>query len=223
MSNLQPLEFEHPDRTFFHTGETLISGVPANKLFRKLGGPAGARALLEGNLTIDFRRNRHNHIVFTIRRRNYTGLTEFERLGNAGFRVSNNVKWCLLSQRADSYDNTQRLGKGKPYKVALVPTAEEFLPADKPVPAEVICTFIMNKYGYQRPRAGIGPRLREVVSNLMLKMAGINYIDILHDPIQDPYTDPGILRIGTGYLDVELVKLGQWRSPGALAFIDPEN
>jgi hypothetical protein len=81
----------------------------------------------------------------------------------------------------------------------------------------------MAKYKYQRPRAGIGPRLREVVSNLMLKMAGINYIDIPHDLIQDSYTDPGVIRIGTGYLDVELVKLGQWRSPGALAFIDPGN
>jgi hypothetical protein len=219
--NLQPLEFEHPDRTFFHTGETMISGVPANKLFRKLGGPAGARALLEGNLTIDFRRNRHNHIVFTIRRRNYTGLTEFERLGNAGFRVSYNVKWCLLSQRADSYDNTQRLGKGKPYKVTLVPTAECSTRAS--LAPEDICKRIMAKYKYQRPRAGIGPRLREVVSNLMLKMAGINYIDIPHDLIQDSYTDPGVIRIGTGYLDVELVKLGQWRSPGALAFIDPGN
>ena len=89
MLKLTPLEFEHPNHTIIiDRGETIISGVPANELFRKLGGPAGARALLAGNLTLSFKRNRHGHIEFTIRGRNYTGLTEYERLTNNDFRAS---------------------------------------------------------------------------------------------------------------------------------------
>jgi hypothetical protein len=192
-----------------------------------LGGEAGVDALLRGEIEIrskplPFPKNEHGHYIIEVTGLNLSGVEEITRLESGGFRVGDYAKSMLTSTNSDSYDVLHRLEDGKVYKMVLVPGRE--------VKKNRTTTNLQaygSQFGYQKPLAGIQPRIREAVSDKQLEEMGIFYISSLHDPIKDADDYSRVLgsRRGDGgsWLD------GFWGGPdrewgvnGAFAFVVPE-
>jgi len=196
-------------------------------VFNKLGGLEGARAFLRGEqklAPVSFERNEHGHIVLTFEGLDLTGEQEVDRLTAAGFRVSDWAKSCLLSKKKDGYDKNHRLVAGTRYKIALMPTREIERDADRTTDA--LCTRGIEKYGYEKPLAGIAPRIRETVSDKQMEEMGFWYIAAPHDPIKDSDGDPDVLYANRGD-DGPWLYAGwdppdsRWIVDGAFAFLVP--
>ena len=193
----------------------------------KLGGLEGAHAFLRGEqklVPVEFERNEHGHIVITITGLDLTGKQEVKRLTAAGFRVSNWAKSCLLSTKEDGYDKNHRLVAGQSYKIALMPIREIERGADRTTDA--LRTRGIEKYGYEKPLAGIVPRIRETVSDKQMEEMGFWYIAAPHDTIKDFDGDPSALnanRYDDGlWLDAFWVHPDhRWYDVGAFAFLVP--
>lgn len=159
-------------------------------MINKLGGEEGADALLRDDLIIQpkplpFPKNEYGHYALTIVGRNLTGKQEVEQ----GFRVSNYTKRALTSTNDDGYDANHRLEDSVEYHVVLIPGLEI---------TENRTTANIRKYacgfGYEIPRAGVMPRICEMVSDRQMEQMKIWYIAILHEPIKDADGDPCVLR-----------------------------
>jgi len=137
-----------------------------------------------------FERNEYGHIIITVTGLDLTGAQEIERLEAAGFRVSDYAKSCLTSTKADGYDKNHRLEAGKQYKIALVLGKEIKRDADRTTEA---LQKLGEKYGYQKPMAGIVPRIRESVTDKQMEEMGFWYIAGLHDTIEDSGGNPYVL------------------------------
>lgn len=171
-----------------------------------------------------FERNEHGHIVLTFDALDLTGKQEVERLTAAGFRLTDWAKSCLLSKKKDGYDKNHRLVAGTRYQIALMPTREIESGAD--CTTDVLRKRGLEKYGYEKPLAGIVPRIRELVSEKQMEEMGFWFIVAPHDPIEGSGGDPNVLnahRSGDGRL------LGaswdhpdcHWNDNGAFAFLVP--
>lgn len=137
--------------------------------------------------------NQHGHIILDIVGLDLSGAMEVERLTAAGYRISDYAKSCLTSTRSDSYDAKHRLTAGQSYKIALVPGTE--IPKNSERMTANL-RILGAKYGYEKPLAGIVPRIRESVSDEQLKEWRIWYIAALHEPIKDADGDPFVLSAG---------------------------
>jgi len=172
-----------------------------------------------------FERNEHDdHVVLTVTGLDLTGEQEVEQLNAAGFRVSDWVKSCLTSKKADGYDKNHRLVAGQVYKIALMPTRE--IKCDSDRTTDALRERGIKKYGYEKPLAGIVPRIREVVSDKQMEEMGFRYVVAPHDAIKDPDGSPSVLRVsrsGSGpWLHAHLDHLDrQWDDGGAFAFLVP--
>lgn len=171
-----------------------------------------------------FERNEHGHIVLTLYSFDSTGKQEVERLTAAGFRVSDWAKSCLLSTKKDGYDKNHRLVAGQEYKIALMPTRE--IERDSDRTTDALRKRGVEKYGYEKPLAGIVPRIRESVTDKQMEEMGFWYIAAPHDPITDSGGDPSVLRAyrrGVGFC--LFANFGHpdhhWDVTGAFAFLVP--
>jgi len=204
-----------------------VEDVSVEAIFNKLGGVEGARAFLRGEqklAPVSFERNEHGHVVLSVTGLDLAGEQEVERLEAARFRVSGWAKSCLTSTKKDGYDKNHRLVAGQEYKIALMPTKEIERNSDRTTDA--LRTRGIERYGYEKPLAGIVPRIRESVSDEQMKEMGFWFIAALHEPIKDSDGDPLVLnarRDGDG-----LWLFAFWDHPdrhwdgyGAFAFLVP--
>jgi hypothetical protein len=170
-----------------------------------------------------FERNEHGHIVLTFDGLDLTGKQEIERL-TTGFRVSNWAKSCMLSTKKDGYDKNHRLVAGQEYKIALMPTRE--IERDSDRTTDALRKRGMQMYGYEKPLAGIVPRIRESVTDKQMEEMGFWYIAAPHDPIKDSDGDPFVLvahrHDGGPRLSADFGRPGgRWGGLGAFAFLVP--
>ncbi len=170
-----------------------------------------------------FGRNQHGHIVMTISALDLTGAQEIARLEASGHRVGDYAKSVLLSTSKDGYDHKHRLLAGQSYQMVFMPGKTIAKDSDR-------TTENLRKqglaFGYEKPRAGIVPRIRELLSDKQLEEMGFWYIAGLHDPILDSDGYPcvlGVYRGGAGrWLNAYWDKPGdQWDGCGAFAFLVP--
>ncbi len=190
-------------------------------VFNKLGGIDGAQAFLRGAAPLTFERNEHGHVVVTITGLDLTGAQEIERLEAAGYRLSDYAKSCLISKKADSYDNNHRLSELSSHKVALMPGKEITRDSDRTT--SNLRRRGMEKYGYGKPLGGLIPRIRESLSDKQMEEMGFWYIAGLHDPIKDSGSNPFVLSSdrsdGGRWLYARWVEPGsRWGDRGAFAF-----
>ncbi|OGI14524.1 MAG: hypothetical protein A3E38_00300 [Candidatus Moranbacteria bacterium RIFCSPHIGHO2_12_FULL_54_9] len=187
----------------------------------------GIDALLRGDLEVrpkpfPFAKNEHGHWILTLTGFDLTGAEEIDRLKAHGFRVGDYATQCLMSTMPDSYDANHRLSGAKTYNVVIVPGKEV-----KENRTTANLRAYAEKFGYQKPLAGIMPRVREAVSDKQLEEMGIVYTAGLHDPIKDSDGGPDVLnshRYGDGrwlsaYWDIPGY---QWNDNGAFVFVVPE-
>jgi len=163
-----------------------------------------------------YKRNEHGHIVLTFDGLDLTGAQEIERLTAAGFRVSDWTKSCLTN----GYDKNHRLVAGQRYKVVLMPTRE--IERDSDRTTDALRKRGVEKYGYEKPLAGIVPRIRESVSDEQMEKMGFWYIAAPHDTIN--IGSPGVLSAGRyggcRWLGAGRARPGcPWFDPGAFAFL----
>ncbi|MBI2589411.1 hypothetical protein HYW32_00020 [Candidatus Berkelbacteria bacterium] len=204
-----------------------VGDVSVEAVFNKLGGLEGARAFLRGEqklVPVLFERNEHGHIVLTVTGLDLTGEQEVKRLEAAGFCLGNWAKSCLLSTEKDGYNTNHRLVDGQSYKIALMPTREIKRDSDRTV--DVLRKRGIEKYGYEKPLAGIVPRIRETVSAKRMEEMGFEYIVAPHDTIKDSdgHTDVlGAHRFDDGpWLYAIWTHPGIcWDGNGAFAFLVP--
>jgi hypothetical protein len=168
----------------------------------------------------DFERNSNGHIVITFAGLDLTGAEEIARLEAARYRVGDYAKSCFKSTNPDSYDANHRLVAGQTYKVALVLGKEIERNSDR---TTANLRKLGEKYGYGKPLAGLIPRIRETVSDEMMKEMEIWYIASLHDTIKDSDGRPFVLsanRSGDGqWVFAYWGGPGrQWGGDGAFAF-----
>ena len=213
-----------------------IGNLPGNRL-------AGLSAdlfhkLQHGGLTLDelalfnqrknpfvLERNEHGHVILTITGVDLTGAEEVKRLIAADYRVSNYAKSCFTSTADDSYDARHRLVAGQQYKLALVLGKEISRDADRTT--QGLRDHAKSKYGYEKPRAGVVPRVREILSDKQMEELGIWYAAALHDPIKDSDSSPRVLRADRGgegrLVSASWVKPGsEWDGSGAFVFRVPQ-
>jgi hypothetical protein len=169
-----------------------------------------------------FERNQHGHIVLTVTGLDLTGEREIARLLSAEYRVGDYAKSCLLSKKKDGYDVQHRLVDGQEYKIALVPGRE--IEEDSHRTTQALRDVGIGRYGYQKPLAGIMPRIRETVSDKQMEEMGFWYIAGLHDPIKDSDGDPRVLRAdrydGGRWLRTDWgTPDDRWGDRGAFAFL----
>ena len=174
-------------------------------------------------LPIDFERNENGHIVFTIIGLDITGAEEIKRIEASGYRIGDWARSCLTSTKADGYDKNHRLVAEKEYKIVLIPGKEIAKDSDRTTKD---LQKLAEKYGYDKPLAGIVPRVRESISDKQMEEMGIWYIVALHDPIIGSDGDPGVL--SSVRSDDGLWLSGYWDDPddewgdgGAFAFLVP--
>lgn len=190
----------------------------------KLGGISGWLALLRDELEVKpkplvFPKNEHGHYLVEVTGRTLTSTAEIQLLTEQRFCVDDFARQCLISNRPDSYDAKHRLEEGKVYRIAIVLGRE----------IKQNCTMAnlqayAKQFGYQKPLAGLMPRIRESVTDRQMEQMGISYIVGLHDPIKDSDGNPGILgasRAGDGrWLDAYFGSPdGEWGDRGAFAFV----
>jgi hypothetical protein len=193
-------------------------------VFNKLGGIEGAKAFLRGNQKLTpsaFERNEHGHVIIEIEGLDLTGAQEVERLLAADYRMDDWAKSCLTSKKADSYDKNHRLEAGKKYKIVLMPAT--VISTDSERTTDNLRKKAI-EFGYQKPLAGIVPRIRESVSDEQMKDIDVWYIAALHDPIKDSDGERLVLfalRDGDGRgLETNFGKPGHtWRGFGCFAFL----
>jgi len=204
-----------------------VEDVSVEAIFNKLGDLEGARAFLRGEqklVPVEFERNEHGHIVLTVTGLDLTGEQEVERLTAAGFRVNDWAKSCLLSTKEDGYNKAHRLVSRQSYKIALMPMQEIEGGVDRTTDA--MRKRGIEKYGYEKPLAGIVPRIRESVSDKQMEEMGFWYIAAPHDPIGDSDDGPRVLYanrdINGQSLFTSLDRPGRhWHGDGAFAFFVP--
>lgn len=120
-----------------------------------------------------FKRNRYGHFVLEFEGLDLTGEQEINRLTARKFRVSDEAKSCFMSTKKDGYDKNHRLVVAR-YKVALVPMKEIM---DK-YGSKFMCTthglddLGVYKYRYEKPLAGVVPRICELVSGNQIEEMG---------------------------------------------------
>jgi hypothetical protein len=170
-----------------------------------------------------FERNEHGHAIIAISGLDCTGAEEVSRLEAAGYRVSDYAKSCFRSSKGDGYDKNHRLQAGRAYKIAIVPGKEIERDAER---TTANLQKLGEKYGYQKPLAGIVPRIREAVSDEMMKDLDVWYIAALHDPIKDSDGDPSVLNAfrddGGRWVLARWDRPGvNWDSDGSFAFLLP--
>lgn len=168
--------------------------------------------------------NEHGHVTLTFTGLDLSGADEIERLVEAGYRTGDFAKSCFTSNRPDSYDGNHRLVSGQSYTVAFVPRRE--ISRDRDRTTAGLQRHAVEKYGYEKPLAGIVPRIREAVSDQKMEEMGVWYIAALHDPIKDSDGSPSVLIAGRGgdgrWVDASWDGPGnQWDTGGAFAFLVP--
>ncbi len=207
-------------------GEVNLGQVEA--AINKLGGIDGWNALLRDELEIKakplpFPKNEHGHYIIEVTGLNLTGAEEITRLESAGFRIGDYAKSMLTSTNPDSYDANHRLEDEQVYRVVIVPGKEV-----KKNRTTANLQAYGSQFGYQKPLAGIQPRIREAVSDKQLKEMGIYYIASLHETINDSDGVPGVLRSlrddDGQWLRSYWGRPGNgWGDVGAFAFLVPQD
>jgi len=204
-----------------------LAGLSAD-LFHKL--KAGTLSLdelalfLQRQNPFEFTRNEHGHILLTFDGIDLTGEVEIKRLTEAGFRVSDWAKSCLLSKKEDGYDKNHRLILGQQYEIALMPTMEIESETDRTT--ENLRKRGTEKYGYIKPLAGVAPSIRKSTTNEMMKKMGFWHIAVPHDPIKDPDGTPLVLTADRNddgrwlYVSWDGPDV-QWSDDSAFAFLVP--
>lgn len=176
-----------------------------------------------GDKSVSLTQNQYGHFVVTITGLDLTGAQEIERLEALGYCVSGYAKSVLQSAGKDGYDQKHRLVAGQSYQIAIVPGKAIARDCDR-------TTGNLRKeglkFGYEKPLAGIMPRIRELVSDKQLEEMGFWYIVGLHDGILDSSGRPDVLtadRDGGGrWLRASWDKPDdQWHDSGAFAFLVP--
>jgi hypothetical protein len=207
-----------------------IMGGPVCDLLVKLNGPdapdyeAALNKILRREDVVwgpQFERNGHGHIVLTLNCLNLTGEQEIARLLAAGNRVSDYAKSCFLNAKKDGYDAVHRLEGER--KIVLMPHAVIKRDSDR-------TTENLRKkgleFGYQKPFAGIVPRIREAVTDEAMEKMGFWYIVALHDPITVSDGNPDVLyadrRDDGRWVDASWGDPDRrWNAGGASAFLLP--
>jgi hypothetical protein len=123
--------------------------------------------------------------------------------------------------RTREYDENHCLEEGVEYNVVLIPGREI---SGNRTTARI--REYARGFGYHIPRAGIMPRIHEMISDRQMEQAEAWYIAGLHDPIKDADGGSRVLltyRSGGGrWLDAGWGHPGsRWDGIGAFAFLVP--
>jgi hypothetical protein len=142
---------------------------------------------LQGKNPFALECNKHGHITIIVTGTNLTGAQEVERLIGAKYDVGDRPKSCLISMGTDSYDVKHRLVDGQVYEIAIVPLNEiaKRIARQADRTTDNILKYYGATLGYQKPLAGIVPRIREAISDKQMRDRGIGLITAPHDPIKD--------------------------------------
>ena len=168
-------------------------------------------------------KNEHGHYTFDITGLDLSGADEVARLQGGNYKVSDYAKSCFTSTKKDGYDAKHRLVAEQKYRVVLVFGNEIKRDAERTTKG---FQDFAAKFGYAKPLAGIVPRIREVISDDLMKEFDIWYVAALHDPIADSDGYPSVLlayRGGGGrWVSAYWVGPGRrWDDSGAFAFLVP--
>jgi hypothetical protein len=167
----------------------------------------------------DFSKNKNGHYVVTLAGRNLAGAEEIAKLESAGFKIGSYARQVLLS---NDYNKNHRLEEGKKYQVVLVHGKEV---GGRRTTADL--KAYAKKFGYEVPKAGIVPRIREAISDEKMKEMDFWYIAGLHDLIKDSGGDPSVLSSyrcdGESWLGARYdVPECEWDDVGAFVFLVPQ-
>ncbi|HWQ60208.1 MAG TPA: hypothetical protein VN420_03600 [Candidatus Fimivivens sp.] len=132
---------------------------------------------------MEYKKNRHGHYVVPIVGKALTGAQEcilLPRLWELDDGVATVLTYREKGKERNGYDEFHILEEGRRYRVALISAIDgiRFNVCDDE--AQLRC------FGYERPRAGIMPRLAELLSRRMMAEMGISSIIGLHQPIRNP-------------------------------------
>jgi hypothetical protein len=153
------------------------------------------RVQKEGLPAPQFERNEHGHIVIKVTGIYLTGWEEIDRLIGAGLCISDEAKSYLTSMKGkkQGYDKCHQL-YGDEYQLVILPGMK----VEKDCTGEELRNYAAG-FGYQKPLAGIIPRLLEAISKEMMEEMGFGYIAALHDPIIGPDGHAHVLIIRNCY------------------------
>lgn len=160
-------------------------------IVEKLGGKKGGDALLQGELFISrlpFQKNANGHFTFIIKGRHLSGVREVANMKEQDFLLNEYTERVLSDTRFNDYNTHHILEYEKEYQIVLLPGCE--VKGNRTV-ADV-CGYAYS-LGYQVPKAGIMPRIREVVSDKLMKRMSIRYIVGSHAPLRDKIGDTYVL------------------------------
>jgi hypothetical protein len=139
-----------------------------------------------------FRRNRYDHITFSVIGLDRTGAGEIAWLAAAGYRMSGHAEKMFLSKREDGYDTKHRLTAGQEYTVVLLPG--KLFANDSQRTTTNVCAK-GKEFGYTKSLAGIAPRILAAVSDEQMKEWGFRDITPLHDRIADDDNKDSLSRV----------------------------
>jgi len=175
------------------------------------------------NPQTQFERNKNGHIVLTFKGLNFTGKEESSRLEADSYHMHHNSleMSCLLKD--DDYNNIHRLDVGQKYKIALMPMWEIVNEIDRSL--EGLVNRGISRYGYEKPLAGVAPRIHELTSQQIDVGARFNFIIVPHDPIKCFDDNPRIFIMHRFDTDWRLstrrtCTSDLWSDKGAIAFLD---
>lgn len=165
--------------------------------------------MLESSIAL--RRNKHNHITFTISGLGLTGIQEIKRLETIHYRMNKYAEQVFTEKKLNgrnSYDTKHSLLANVAYNIVLMPGSEIVRDSDRTTANLLDCG---EHYGYRQPIAGIVSRIREEVSDEQMKEMDIWSITALHDHILCADGFPYVLRSSRGGEGFLLV--GYWSHP----------
>ena len=150
----------------------------------------------------------------------HRGVEVAKMLAQNSFELGKKARSCLSSRRIDGYDNQHRLRAGMRYTVVILP-GPMLCKADGSTTKQIIGKA--ERLGYQRPRAGVMPYVRSIISDSTMRELGLWFISALHQPIKDSDGTERILSMGwygegRRFDALDITSTFRWQPDGAFVF-----
>ena len=151
------------------------------------------------------------------------GVDVAKKLVQNSFELGKKARACLSSRRIDGYDKQHRLQAGIRYTVVILP-GPMVCKADGSTTEQIIDEAEL--LGYHRPRAGVMPYVRSIISDSTMRELGLWFISALHKPIKDSDGTERILSMGwygegRRFDALDITPTFRWQPDGAFVFEVP--
>lgn len=152
------------------------------------------------------------------------GKTECELLDYLGHKISSEAYHCLTRLGLGSYDSVHQLAMGEPYTIVLI-SGDEVVKNSHPLTTTGINAYAASlSYDSRQLRAGLVPRLCEVITAQWMAANDLGYVAVLHEPIPTPWggmllhitCDGKATHVGA---TVESPDCTSWPHGGAFAYV----